>query len=298
MRLWTDADNQRLVDDFYPELAAQYASCPHGIQRADIARCLILHRYGGVYADLDVEALRPIDPLIEGRACVLTLEPALHAAWSGESHLVSNAFMAAAPRHPLFDLVIDLLGRRDMHAASASDVLATTGPILLKEAVARYEGTDVVMLPAEAFSPLVSSSDELERLREQADAGEAIRQRCLDAGAWGIHYWANTWARTLAGTLSNDDPDGVPGYVFERGMDSPGGDVQNAGADVRRLAAICEAHPLAAGFNTDGFVKAFIRTPALWVSLPYARPNEGLYVRRAFHFGGRRERRVTEETGS
>jgi hypothetical protein len=104
---------------------------------------------------------------------------------------------------------------------------------------------------------------------------------------WAIHHWANTWVRGLAGPLVDDNPRHVPGYVFHPGVDSPGHDLHNVGRDVTHLAAECDADLLAAGFNTDGFIKAGIRPRQDWVPVPLAAPNEGLYVKRAFHFGGR-----------
>jgi mannosyltransferase OCH1-like enzyme len=35
--------------------------------RADAARGFILHKHGGLYVDLDVEALKPMDTLLEGK---------------------------------------------------------------------------------------------------------------------------------------------------------------------------------------------------------------------------------------
>ena len=54
--LWTDEDNERLVREHYPEWAALYAALPMSIMRADLVRLLYLHRFGGVYVDMDFEA--------------------------------------------------------------------------------------------------------------------------------------------------------------------------------------------------------------------------------------------------
>lgn len=35
-----------------------------GVEKADIMRYFILYHYGGIYADLDMEAVRPIEPLL------------------------------------------------------------------------------------------------------------------------------------------------------------------------------------------------------------------------------------------
>jgi hypothetical protein len=228
----------------YPGLAAQYAACSYGIQRSDIARCAILHCHGGVYADLDMEGLRPLDPLVDGRTCLLTIEPVVHASWIGRRGLVSNAFMAAAPRHPLFDRILDLLLERDLRITRHVDVLTTTGPVLVEDALGRLEPRDrdaIPLLPAEAFSPLESHDPQLERLR-QGDDADAIRASCLAAGAWAIHHWSNSWVRGLAGPLVNEAPDDLQGYVFHPGVDSPGFDLYNAGRNIPRLADAVTRH--------------------------------------------------------
>ena len=43
-----------------------YDGYRHPISRADLARYLVVCHYGGIYADLDCEALKPLDDLIAG----------------------------------------------------------------------------------------------------------------------------------------------------------------------------------------------------------------------------------------
>jgi glycosyltransferase involved in cell wall biosynthesis len=59
-RLWTDADNRDFVAQEYPGLLTFYDAYPFPIQRVDMVRYLILQRHGGLFVDLDFEALRPI----------------------------------------------------------------------------------------------------------------------------------------------------------------------------------------------------------------------------------------------
>ncbi len=282
-RLWTDADNGRLVAEHYPELAVQYASCSYGSQRADFARYLILHRHGGVYVDLDMDCLRPLDPLLEGRTCVLTEEPADHAARIGRSRMVSNGFIAASPAHPFMERVLGLLKVRNLQVVKHAEVLTSTGPVMLGEALAGAD-LDIKILTEGAFSPLTSNDPELIQLHEGRNV-EAIRARCLERGAWAIHYWSNSWVRGLAGTLVNPDPDNAPGYVFYPGVDSSGFDLVNAGRDIAQLATFCDRQMAAVGFNTDGFLKSHIRPRTDWRPVPGIGKGEGLYVKRAFYFG-------------
>ena len=54
--LWTDEDNDELIRLYYPHYYRTYKTFVLVIQQCDFARLLYLHRYGGVYADLDYEA--------------------------------------------------------------------------------------------------------------------------------------------------------------------------------------------------------------------------------------------------
>ena len=64
--LWTDADNERLVQFHYSWFYAKYRSFDKNIFRIDSVRYLYLHRYGGIYTDLDNVCLRPFEKLLSG----------------------------------------------------------------------------------------------------------------------------------------------------------------------------------------------------------------------------------------
>jgi mannosyltransferase OCH1-like enzyme len=73
-KFWTDEDNLTFVRDHYPWFLSTYESFPYNIQRVDVARILYLHVYGGIYADLDVECLRPVDALPRNHSLVFGRE--------------------------------------------------------------------------------------------------------------------------------------------------------------------------------------------------------------------------------
>ena len=52
--LWTPSRLEKLVQEHYPEFWDMYVHARYPIMRCDIGRALILHRYGGLYSDLDV----------------------------------------------------------------------------------------------------------------------------------------------------------------------------------------------------------------------------------------------------
>ncbi|KAK7492631.1 hypothetical protein BaRGS_00016110, partial [Batillaria attramentaria] len=61
--LWTDDNARQLVAERFPSLLPVYDGYREPIRRADALRYVVLHEFGGVYADMDMESLRPIDPL-------------------------------------------------------------------------------------------------------------------------------------------------------------------------------------------------------------------------------------------
>lgn len=200
-RLWTDADNDRFVASQYPELYAVYRSFDREIFRADMARCLYLHHYGGVYVDLDIEPLRPVDALLEGKRCLLGSEPLLHAQklWN-KPLLVSNAFMASAPGHAFWREMVDEIARR-ARGAGHKDPVSTTGPVTLDAVYARCgRALGVELAPPEAFFPV----PDLDNAKlELADAlklhyRSMLALRSYPSTSWGVHHWAHTWIPTQA----------------------------------------------------------------------------------------------------
>ena len=101
-RFHTDADNAALVGTHYGWLSAAYEKLNH-IQKADVARLLYMHRWGGVYADLDVRLLQPLAPLLaaceaNGTGAVIGQEPLAHAVLlESKPRQACNAVLASAP---------------------------------------------------------------------------------------------------------------------------------------------------------------------------------------------------------
>lgn len=53
--LWNAADNDRLVREHYSDLFHAYQRLPLLTNKLDMVRLLYLHRYGGLYVDMDYE---------------------------------------------------------------------------------------------------------------------------------------------------------------------------------------------------------------------------------------------------
>jgi hypothetical protein len=278
-KLWTDDDFLPFVQEHFPGFLKTFNEYSYQIQRVDAFRYLILLKYGGVYADLDIECLSSVDALIANREFVIAAEPSVHAQWIGLDTLLCNAFMASIPGHPFLAEVLEELQRVSPRITLHNEVLFTTGPAMLTRVAARTSLPVDWILDSRVVSPFASNSREMQTLRKTPEDALPLKVSARQQGAFMIHYWANTWVRNLAGTLNNPDPFNVPGYRFFPGKDSPGADIGNAGRDIVRLAEECDRNADAIGFNTDGFLKHTLLPAGSWTDIENESGAEGLYLK-------------------
>ncbi|PHH89809.1 hypothetical protein CDD83_5215 [Cordyceps sp. RAO-2017] len=157
--IWTDQDNLTLVRTYFPWLEALYLAMPGEIYRADLVRAMYMYMYGGVYADLDTECLRPTEEL-QKRYNVLfdgpNARPSMDTAMFGRmgddpsfEHSIPNAWMASTPGHPFFLVYLQTFVERAKPMADKKRTSAwaaaehVTGPVVLRQAIAEYEAAKV-----------------------------------------------------------------------------------------------------------------------------------------------------------
>lgn len=180
--------------EHFPEFAGQYDRMS-GIKRADVARIAILHVLGGVYADIDVEAVRCLDGLLGAAARVragvlLGEENFVHSVLLEQrsTWLVSNAVMAGVREHPFWHQALHEIFR---NAWCGDDPVQCTGPRLVdrlswehtrRNPTCTWHGTGrgcIVRLPFPYFSPNVAQWNAPAMLREcrEHDGPTAWHQR-------------------------------------------------------------------------------------------------------------------------
>lgn len=108
-RVVNDSECRELASRI-PDLLPKYDHVPLNVMRADICRVLVIYFYGGIYMDLDVSWVRPLDEWLDSKAELLTgYENSVH---------VCNWFFAARRSHPCLRTVIDLQTRRIFNVTS------------------------------------------------------------------------------------------------------------------------------------------------------------------------------------
>ena len=135
-RFWTDEDLERLVRERAPQLVPLFQRYPDQIQRVDAARYVILYEHGGLYADLDMECVRPLDDLLDADLVLPRTTPLG----------LSNQLMLTRPGHPFLKEALEALPGsferwQRWWLPRHFRILLTTGPLFVTGRV-RAHGED------------------------------------------------------------------------------------------------------------------------------------------------------------
>ncbi|TPX32750.1 hypothetical protein SmJEL517_g04250 [Synchytrium microbalum] len=205
--LWTDAMNRALIATHYSWFLETYDSFERNIMRADSVRVFYLHRYGGVYMDLDFECLRPLDPLLRLKHALLGY---LSEDYEYE-HNIPNAWMASQPNHEfwLFAARLMMFNRYNPEIDKNS-AETMTGPVMLYTAyhkwMARYRNTSdpthkVEVLPSSLIYPFdwhtPSPAEKFCWARAQSFDQEECKKELDVVGkkSYVMTYWSHSWEK-------------------------------------------------------------------------------------------------------
>ncbi len=172
--LWTDEMNLQLVERFYPHFLEKYTRFPYNIQRADAVRTFYLHRYGGIYSDLDLEPLKRIDLYLDNRYEIILLQDigglgkykkfvmnrgdTLKNIFRNieKNGRYTNMLMASKPMSPFWDRVVYRMNNPIIPWWAGSYhfyVMCTTGPFVIDKEAKRYNQEKIGLFPYEYFQP-------------------------------------------------------------------------------------------------------------------------------------------------
>tara|TARA_R110002020_G_scaffold94773_1_gene227735 strand:+ start:1111 stop:1722 length:612 start_codon:yes stop_codon:yes gene_type:complete len=65
LRFWNEEEVEELIETDYPEFWDTYQEFPQKIMKVDFARYIILHKFGGIYLDMDVKPMKSVEDLFE-----------------------------------------------------------------------------------------------------------------------------------------------------------------------------------------------------------------------------------------
>ena len=192
-RLYDDADCLALVRAEFPHLANLYEALPLAILRADFFRYLAIYRFGGLYADVDMECLQPLSRFFSEDGAVFSIEARLTAARQRElgyryPYQIANCIFASEAGHPfigsIIDRVVALIGsQQPIKSAAVEDA---TGPRMLTRLFYEKMPPDVRVLRQIYWLPYLAYP----------------RVFPLNANIYTCHHFIGSWKDTAGGRPS------------------------------------------------------------------------------------------------
>lgn len=153
-RFYDDAACRAVIAETFPEFLDAYDRLPFGVMRADAFRYAIVYRDGGIYADIDMECLKPVVPLLAKGSCLVSVEARLGGIRQRElgyllPFQVANCIFAAEPHHRFFadafrQCFVDPDKARNATLDQIEDI---TGPRMLTRLLFSGNYPEVTVLP-------------------------------------------------------------------------------------------------------------------------------------------------------
>jgi len=129
--------------------------------------------------DLDFICLKNIVPLLEDGKAIFGYQ-------LRDKSSVANAFMAAPPRHPLFENLI-----KSLQYNMRGDVLECTGPSFLTKNIKKYTGNDVKIydMPILYTHEWNETSPEIETCNVSTEMCKKIYPDSYTSTVWTHTWW-------------------------------------------------------------------------------------------------------------
>ena len=110
---WTDVDIETLLNATFANLNPMFATFSQGIRMADALRYMTMYEFGGTYADLDMECLKPFTQLSKFN-CYVSEENYEHTTllYNRKDPVIINYVMGCRAKHPFYRDVMEALPKQ------------------------------------------------------------------------------------------------------------------------------------------------------------------------------------------
>lgn len=145
---------------------------------SDIARYNILRKYGGVYIDIDIICLKPLDRLVESNEFFVGFEGEKRV-----SGLIGNSVIGCIPEHPAIVECVNKLENTNRKLITKTEAVLITGPYFLTKVLTKYN--DITVYSHRLFYPILYESQTVKKLK---NLNASIFKDSYLIHAWGINY--------------------------------------------------------------------------------------------------------------
>lgn len=154
--LWNASMIEELLNKSYPSVKPLYNRYQSNwVVRADIARYLVVHHMGGVYADLDVMCKRSMNELYHQKG-----DKSVVLNYTLNPFGISNDFFMAAKNHEFMAHVIDGLEEADVfYLTPYVNTMFRTGPMFMLGRYLNYpHQEDIYLIPQASIHAFIDST--------------------------------------------------------------------------------------------------------------------------------------------
>ena len=146
--LWNSSSVESLIVSKYPHLWDTYRQYGHWVQRIDMAKYIILHQYGGIYVDTDIECLKSMKNVM--KTFPQNTKVVVYEAYPWGK---ASEFIMCARKHPFMTSVIQGFNRAHRwYIAPYARPMFTTGPMYFGGRYAAYKNKeDILVLDDKSF---------------------------------------------------------------------------------------------------------------------------------------------------
>lgn len=149
IKIYNEDDAQNIITNWLPELLPIYNAYPHYIQRADLFRVVLVYLFGGVYMDMDMFCIKPLDQLLKfdlilpEERSITTRQRAQLAQLDGivvkHNFRLGNYMFGGMAKHPFWLYYLkEAIKQSAKEIKHEGDILETTGPALLTKVYHKY----------------------------------------------------------------------------------------------------------------------------------------------------------------
>ena len=181
-KLWTDSD----IDELELINKKTFNSIKNLGMKSDLLRFEILNKFGGMYADVDFECLKPLDDLHN-----LSFYSGIVY---GENVEINVGLLGSIANHPI---LIDYLNSINYNGnESVYDIFNTTGPYFFTKIFLRNINTnskDIVAFPTIYFYPFHNSYYPSKRLFGFDCNDKKIINKFITEDSFATHWWHVSW---------------------------------------------------------------------------------------------------------
>ena len=182
VKFWTDDDNTKFVDEFYPQYKIYINALKKMIQKIDFLRCLYLYHFGGIYTDIDLLPLKNFDCFLKLNKIVLFFESDKNAKLFNLNKIISNSIMISPIKHPFILEYINTMCANSK--LENQDPLYSTGPFCLNKVYDKYVNKEEVLLLRDIYTQPLTLSDINRKSNE-------VQNMCKFS--YGVHLYEGTW---------------------------------------------------------------------------------------------------------